>query len=177
MNQSNKPTYAFSTFEKIALKSHFDFLKFRTRFCKPFNICFRVCFVFSFYFVQKFQDDDVDDYEAFDIQDDDPNFPKPPREQTKRRTRYIFKNLLRFRKFKIYFSKSWRRQIFKFQFWIIFVKHNSPYMTKYEKARILGTRALQISMNAPIMVRKKSFIFKSLQHDNKFLKCIKVFAS
>ena len=26
------------------------------------------------------------------------------------------------------------------------------YMTKYEKARILGTRALQISMNAPIMV-------------------------
>ncbi|RKO98061.1 hypothetical protein CXG81DRAFT_20259 [Caulochytrium protostelioides] len=28
----------------------------------------------------------------------------------------------------------------------------TPYMTKYEKARILGTRALQISMNAPIMV-------------------------
>jgi DNA-directed RNA polymerase I, II, and III subunit RPABC2 len=28
----------------------------------------------------------------------------------------------------------------------------SPYMTKYEKARILGTRALQISMNAPVMV-------------------------
>lgn len=28
----------------------------------------------------------------------------------------------------------------------------SPYMTKYERARILGTRALQISMNAPIMV-------------------------
>ncbi|KNE64441.1 DNA-directed RNA polymerase I, II, and III subunit RPABC2 [Allomyces macrogynus ATCC 38327] len=27
----------------------------------------------------------------------------------------------------------------------------SPYMTKYEKARILGTRALQISMNAPVM--------------------------
>ena len=26
------------------------------------------------------------------------------------------------------------------------------YMTKYEKARILGTRALQISMNAPIML-------------------------
>ena len=24
-------------------------------------------------------------------------------------------------------------------------------MTKYEKARILGTRALQISMNAPVM--------------------------
>ncbi|KAL1917571.1 uncharacterized protein VTP21DRAFT_3964 [Calcarisporiella thermophila] len=28
----------------------------------------------------------------------------------------------------------------------------SPYMTKYEKARILGTRSLQISMNAPVMV-------------------------
>lgn len=25
-------------------------------------------------------------------------------------------------------------------------------MTKYERARVLGTRALQISMNAPIMV-------------------------
>lgn len=28
----------------------------------------------------------------------------------------------------------------------------TKYMTKYERARILGTRALQISMNAPIMV-------------------------
>ena len=28
----------------------------------------------------------------------------------------------------------------------------TPYMTKYERARILGTRALQISMNAPVMV-------------------------
>lgn len=27
-----------------------------------------------------------------------------------------------------------------------------PYMTKYERARVLGTRALQISMNAPVMV-------------------------
>ncbi|KHN99665.1 DNA-directed RNA polymerases I [Metarhizium album ARSEF 1941] len=26
------------------------------------------------------------------------------------------------------------------------------YMTKYERARILGTRALQISMNAPVLV-------------------------
>lgn len=31
-------------------------------------------------------------------------------------------------------------------------KVTTRYMTKYEKARILGTRALQISMNAPIMV-------------------------
>jgi len=31
-------------------------------------------------------------------------------------------------------------------------RRTSPYMTKYEKARVLGTRALQISMNAPIMV-------------------------
>ncbi|KAK4123961.1 RNA polymerase Rpb6 [Parathielavia appendiculata] len=28
----------------------------------------------------------------------------------------------------------------------------TPFMTKYEKARILGTRALQISMNAPVLV-------------------------
>jgi len=28
----------------------------------------------------------------------------------------------------------------------------TPYMTKYERARILGTRALQISMNAHVMV-------------------------
>ena len=28
----------------------------------------------------------------------------------------------------------------------------SKYLTKYEKARVLGTRALQISMNAPVMV-------------------------
>ncbi|KIW65196.1 hypothetical protein PV04_07476 [Phialophora macrospora] len=28
----------------------------------------------------------------------------------------------------------------------------TPYMTKYERARVLGTRALQLSMNAPPMV-------------------------
>ena len=28
----------------------------------------------------------------------------------------------------------------------------TPYMTKFERARILGTRALQISMNAPVLV-------------------------
>ncbi|KAI8637596.1 RNA polymerase, subunit omega/K/RPB6 [Parasitella parasitica] len=32
------------------------------------------------------------------------------------------------------------------------VKQTTPYMTRYEKARILGTRALQISLNAPVMV-------------------------
>ena len=31
-------------------------------------------------------------------------------------------------------------------------KTTTKYMTKYERARILGTRALQISMNAPVMV-------------------------
>lgn len=31
-------------------------------------------------------------------------------------------------------------------------RRTSKYMTKYERARILGTRALQISMNAPVMV-------------------------
>jgi len=28
----------------------------------------------------------------------------------------------------------------------------STFMTKYEKARVLGTRALQISKNAPLMI-------------------------
>ncbi|KAI9812115.1 MAG: DNA-directed RNA polymerases I, II, and III subunit RPABC2 [Phylliscum demangeonii] len=28
----------------------------------------------------------------------------------------------------------------------------TPYMTKYERARVLGTRALQISKNAPVLV-------------------------
>lgn len=31
-------------------------------------------------------------------------------------------------------------------------RSTTPYMTKYERARILGTRALQISMNAPVFV-------------------------
>lgn len=31
-------------------------------------------------------------------------------------------------------------------------RSTTPYLTKYEKARILGTRALQISMNAPVLV-------------------------
>ncbi|EMS60590.1 DNA-directed RNA polymerases I, II, and III subunit RPABC2 [Triticum urartu] len=31
-------------------------------------------------------------------------------------------------------------------------RNTTKYMTKYERARILGTRALQISMNAPVMV-------------------------
>lgn len=31
-------------------------------------------------------------------------------------------------------------------------KISSQYMTKYERARVLGTRAMQISRNAPIMV-------------------------
>lgn len=28
----------------------------------------------------------------------------------------------------------------------------TQYLTKYERARVLGTRALQISLNAPVMV-------------------------
>lgn len=31
-------------------------------------------------------------------------------------------------------------------------RSTTPYMTKYERARILGTRSLQISMNAPVLV-------------------------
>lgn len=31
-------------------------------------------------------------------------------------------------------------------------RSTTPYMTKYEKARVLGTRALQISGNAPVLI-------------------------
>jgi DNA-directed RNA polymerases I, II, and III subunit RPABC2 len=31
----------------------------------------------------------------------------------------------------------------------------TKYLTKYERARVLGTRALQISMNAPVMIDPK----------------------
>ncbi|VWU49180.1 DNA-directed RNA polymerases I, II, and III subunit RPABC2, putative [Hepatocystis sp. ex Piliocolobus tephrosceles] len=33
-----------------------------------------------------------------------------------------------------------------------YIRITSPYLTKYEKARIIGTRALQISMNAPLTI-------------------------
>ena len=33
----------------------------------------------------------------------------------------------------------------------------TPYMTKYERARVLGTRALQIAMCAPVMVELGRF--------------------
>jgi len=33
------------------------------------------------------------------------------------------------------------------------VRMTTPYLTKYERARVLGTRALQISMNAPVLVQ------------------------
>ena len=31
-------------------------------------------------------------------------------------------------------------------------RKTTPYMTKFERSRVLGARALQISMNAPVMV-------------------------
>ncbi len=37
-------------------------------------------------------------------------------------------------------------------------RRTSPYLTKYERARIIGTRALQISMNAPVMVDTEGMI-------------------
>ncbi len=37
-------------------------------------------------------------------------------------------------------------------------KIDPPYLTKYEKARIIGARALQISMSAPIFVEIPSYI-------------------
>ncbi|OHT02468.1 DNA-directed RNA polymerases I, II, and III 14.4 kDa polypeptide [Tritrichomonas foetus] len=31
-------------------------------------------------------------------------------------------------------------------------QNTTPYLTKYERARVLGTRALQISMGAPVKI-------------------------
>ena len=39
------------------------------------------------------------------------------------------------------------------------VKITTPYMTKYERARVLGTRALQIAMCAPVMVELEGETF------------------
>lgn len=33
------------------------------------------------------------------------------------------------------------------------LRTTSPFMTKYERARIIGTRALQISKNAPLLIQ------------------------
>jgi len=52
-------------------------------------------------------------------------------------------------------------------------KVTTPYMTKYERARVLGTRALQISMNAPVMVELEGEI-DPLQIAMKELKAHKV---
>ena len=35
--------------------------------------------------------------------------------------------------------------------------------TKFEKARIIGARALQISMGAPILIKKPENIFNSIE--------------
>lgn len=35
----------------------------------------------------------------------------------------------------------------------------TPFMTKYERARVLGTRALQIAMCAPVMVELEGKFF------------------
>ncbi len=49
----------------------------------------------------------------------------------------------------------------------------TPFMTKYERARVLGTRALQISMCAPIMVELEGEI-DPLQIAMKELKAKKI---
>lgn len=33
------------------------------------------------------------------------------------------------------------------------IHKTTPYLTKYERARVLGTRALQISLGAPVMLQ------------------------
>lgn len=42
---------------------------------------------------------------------------------------------------------------------------NPNLFTKYEKARIIGARALQISMGAPILISLKEEDFKKMRYD------------
>ena len=53
----------------------------------------------------------------------------------------------------------------------------TKYMTKYEKARVLGMRALQISMNAPVMVPIDEGEYDPLKIAEKELRAEKVGAS
>merc|ERR1712039_494034 len=55
------------------------------------------------------------------------------------------------------FSPDSEEEIENFEHKVVHLKEfkkkiTTPFMTKYEKARVLGTRALQISMCAPLMV-------------------------
>ncbi|KAG9395619.1 RNA polymerase, subunit omega/K/RPB6 [Carpediemonas membranifera] len=42
-------------------------------------------------------------------------------------------------------------------------RQTTPYLTKYERARILGARALQLSMNAPAMINVKPGVTDPLE--------------
>eukprot|EP01115_Flamella_aegyptia_P002765 TRINITY_DN138_c1_g1_i1.p1 TRINITY_DN138_c1_g1~~TRINITY_DN138_c1_g1_i1.p1 ORF type:complete len:109 (+),score=34.07 TRINITY_DN138_c1_g1_i1:30-329(+) len=50
-------------------------------------------------------------------------------------------------------------------------KVTTGFLTKYEKARLLGTRALQISMNAPITVQLDPGMTDPLEIARKELLC------
>jgi DNA-directed RNA polymerases I, II, and III subunit RPABC2 len=50
----------------------------------------------------------------------------------------------------------------------------SRFMTKYERARVLGTRALQISMNAPVMVPVDNDVTDPLEIATKELQAKKI---
>ena len=50
----------------------------------------------------------------------------------------------------------------------------TPYMTKYERARVLGTRALQIAMCAPVMVELEGKRFRWQSHRTIHLMIIRL---
>jgi DNA-directed RNA polymerase subunit K len=45
------------------------------------------------------------------------------------------------------------------------LKLDKNRLTKYEKARLIGARSLQISMGAPIMVKMTPKLFEELKYD------------
>ena len=50
----------------------------------------------------------------------------------------------------------------------------TPYLTKYEKARVLGARALQISRNAPVMIDLEPGEWDPLEIAEKELRARKI---
>ena len=48
--------------------------------------------------------------------------------------------------------------------WHLLVKLGDIVYTKYEKARIIGSRALQISLGAPILVKMDEEVLKKINY-------------
>jgi len=48
---------------------------------------------------------------------------------------------------------------------MVYLKLDSEKLTKYEKARLIGARSMQISMGAPIMIKMTPKRFEDVKYD------------